>query len=84
MISSDRDKYFNMNERNLDVCVKFKETFICEVQSLFKMNDNSPCEIKLLIHEKLNIDKNCNIRIKKIYQSVFQKNVSYVVIISSE
>ena len=73
VINNDRDKYFNMNERNLDVCIKFKETFICEVQPLLRINDNSACEIKLLIHEKSNIHKNYNIRIKRVYQSVFQK-----------
>ena len=38
VINSDRDKYFNMNEKNLEQCIKFKETFICETQPLFKIN----------------------------------------------
>lgn len=72
-INNENEKYFYLNERDLDQCTNFKEIFICEVQPLFKISSNSPCEIRMIKHEKTNLNKNCNIRVKSLDQSIFQK-----------
>lgn len=72
-LNSDRDKYINLNEWQLNACKKSKKGYICENPPIFTNNENNPCEIKILMHQKADVQNNCDIRVKALYQPLFQK-----------
>ena len=72
-INADQDKFINFEENELKNCLKNEKRFFCETQPITTIDENSPCEVKIVLHKKLNMEKFCDIRIKAFKQILFQK-----------
>ena len=72
-IDSDRDTFVNLNDWQLSECDKCSKGYICENVPIFTNNKYNPCEIKILLHQKVEIHDNCDIRVKALKQPLFQK-----------
>lgn len=72
-LNVDRDKYITFNEENLRKCTKNEEMYFCDIQPIYQINTNNPCEVKILLQKTFEIQKECDIRVKEFKQTIFQK-----------
>lgn len=74
-LSWDTEKYFLISERQLNTCKRNEQNYICESLPVHRMDENTPCEIKLIVnrYEKSSNFQNCDIRIKNLVHDEFEK-----------
>lgn len=71
-INNDKDKYFTLDNNGFQKCILFRKDYICHFQPLYNINENSICEIKLLMNELTDL-RTFNIQINKLSEPIFQK-----------
>lgn len=74
-LSWDTEYYFLLNERQLSNCKKNERIYVCDSLPIYRINENSPCEIQFLANRYIDNShfQNCNIRIKKLMNNEFKK-----------
>lgn len=73
-LSINKDKYMQLSNDNLNRCKKIESKFICQAHPIYDINENNPCEIKILAQRYLSDENinNCNIKIKQMYEPFFK------------